>query len=170
MDTHNIYTIPLRELKAGKYQFEFELDDAFFQAIEKSDIQHGDVSVDAEVERHNNMMTIDFHLEGEVEVACDRCLDLFYIPVEADNVLSVRFSSLLADGEQEYMAEEDSEEDVLFANPTDDELDIAHYLYESVCLSLPIQRIHPDDENGNSLCDPEVIKYLKQHELKENKD
>jgi uncharacterized metal-binding protein YceD (DUF177 family) len=163
VNTHNTYAIPLRGLKIGVCRFDFKLDDAFFQIIEGSEIQHGSVSVDAEVERYNNMMIINFYLQGEVEVACDRCLDLFYIPVEADAVLSVRFSNLMPDN-QEYLAE-DSEEDIIFVDPSDEMLDVAHYLYESVCLSLPIQRIHSDDENGNSLCDPDVIKYLRQHEV-----
>lgn len=168
MDTQTKYTIPLRNLKVGKHQFEFELDDKFFQNINGSEIQHGNVTVEADVERNNMMMTVNFYLEGEVEVACDRCLDLFYIPVESENVLSVRFSNLLSDTDEEYYAEEESEEDIVFVDPSDDELDIAHYLYESVCLSLPIQRVHPDDENGKTLCDEDVIKYLKQHEVNNN--
>ena len=165
MDINNTYKIPLRGVKAGKYSFEFKLDDAFFQSIEKSGIEYGEVYVEAEIERHNNMMIINFHLEGEVEVECDRCLDLFYIPVEADNILSVRFSSIMGEN-QEYLANEDCEEDVLFVDPNDDSMDVSHYLYESVYLSLPIQRVHPEDEDGSSLCNPEVIRHLKQHEIK----
>ena len=38
--------------------------------------------------------------------------------------------------------------------------DISPFLYEYIHLLLPVRRIHPEDENGNSLCDPEVIKML----------
>lgn len=164
VDKHHTYKIPLKGVKAGKYQFEFELNDDFFQKIEGSEIEQANIDVLADVERHNNMMTIHFHLEGEAMVMCDRCLDFFYIPIDTYNVLSVRFSNIVPQSD-EYYVNEDGEEDVLFADPNDDVLDIAHYLYESVCLSLPIQRTHPEDENGKSLCNPDVIKYLKQHEI-----
>lgn len=165
MNRNNTYTIPLRELKAGNYQFDFKLDDAFFRGVETSEIQRGIVNVEAEVEKHNNMMLINFYFEGEVEVECDRCLDSFFIPIEFDSTLSVRFSNLMPNDEDGYFDDENSEEDIMFANPKDDVLDISHYLYESVCLSLPIQRIHPNDENGCSLCNKNMLDYLSQHKI-----
>jgi len=28
---------------------------------------------------------------------------------------------------------------------------------------VPLRRVHPDDSNGHSLCNPEVLKILKAH-------
>lgn len=158
----NKYTIPLRELEVGMYQFEFDLDDEFFSSFEGGEVQHGDVTAVLDVERHNNLMLINFSFDGEVEVICDRCLEAFFIPVESEFGLSVRFSALMAEQGADIDVEDETEEDIMFVDPADDELDLATYMYESVCLSLPIQRVHPNDENGNTLCNPEMMKYIQQ--------
>ena len=36
--------------------------------------------------------------------------------------------------------------------PGEDEVDLAQYIYESIVLSLPYQRVHPEGE-----CDPEML-------------
>jgi uncharacterized metal-binding protein YceD (DUF177 family) len=41
-------------------------------------------------------------------------------------------------------------------------LDISGWLYEFVMLSIPLQRVHPDKENGEPGCNPEIIKLLNQ--------
>ena len=28
---------------------------------------------------------------------------------------------------------------------------------------LPIQKVHPDDENGKSTCDPDMLKKIREH-------
>ena len=38
-----------------------------------------------------------------------------------------------------------------------------HFVYESIMLALPIQVLHPDDENGNSTCNPEILKIMNEH-------
>ena len=43
------------------------------------------------------------------------------------------------------------------------ELDLSQILYEFIVLSLPYQCIHPVDNQGNSTCDPEMIKQLAMH-------
>jgi uncharacterized protein len=49
-------------------------------------------------------------------------------------------------------------------NEKEHEFDVSQYLYEYIHLMLPIQKVHGTDENGNSLCDPEVIRYIKETE------
>jgi uncharacterized protein len=52
--------------------------------------------------------------------------------------------------------------------PVDEhELDMKQYFYEYILLALPIKRVHPDDKNGNSTCDPEMLKKLKEHIISE---
>jgi len=40
--------------------------------------------------------------------------------------------------------------------------DLAPYLYEFIHLALPVRLIHPDDENGNSTCDPDMLRRLEK--------
>ena len=41
------------------------------------------------------------------------------------------------------------------------ELNVAQYIYESICLSLPYQRVHPDDGEGHSTCDPDMLSRFR---------
>ena len=34
-------------------------------------------------------------------------------------------------------------------------------IYESICLSLPYQRVHPDDSEGRSTCDPDMLSRFR---------
>jgi uncharacterized metal-binding protein YceD (DUF177 family) len=47
------------------------------------------------------------------------------------------------------------------------ELDLTHFLYETIELALPTQLIHPDDENGNPTCNPEMLQKLAELAPKE---
>jgi len=43
-------------------------------------------------------------------------------------------------------------------------------IYEFVCLAIPIKKIHPDDENGNTTCDPEMIEKLDKYVVREGEE
>ena len=34
---------------------------------------------------------------------------------------------------------------------------LSQYIYESICLSLPYQRVHPVGSDGKSGCDPDML-------------
>jgi uncharacterized metal-binding protein YceD (DUF177 family) len=40
--------------------------------------------------------------------------------------------------------------------------DVSPFIYEFIHLSLPVRRVHPDNEQGESTCDPEVIRLLEE--------
>ena len=41
-------------------------------------------------------------------------------------------------------------------------IDISEMLYELIMLSIPMRRVHPNDEAGNSTCDKTILKYLSE--------
>jgi uncharacterized metal-binding protein YceD (DUF177 family) len=52
----------------------------------------------------------------------------------------------ISDEEGEY------DGDVMWINPADNEVDFTQYIYESIVLSLPYQRVHPEGE-----CNPDMM-------------
>ena len=58
----------------------------------------------------------------------------------------------------------------MYVSPDEDQIDIRHYVYESIMLSLPVQRVHPDNEKGRTQCNKEMLKLLKQHSNKKDKN
>jgi uncharacterized metal-binding protein YceD (DUF177 family) len=155
--TNNLhsYGIAYGSLPQGKHSFRFEVDDAFFRRFEGSEISEGRVSVSVDAEKAGSFMVLTFGMEGSVKVACDRCLDEFLTPVAFEGTLTVSFT-----GE----AEEDdfSENEVMNMQPGDTEADLAQYIYESICLSLPMQRLHPNDKQGRSACNKDMLAKLQE--------
>ena len=94
------------------------------------------------LERGEAMLTLDVTVDGSVVVECDRCLEECRIPVHYQGRLLVKFS----DEVHEYDGE------VMWLLPMEDEIDLKQYIYESIVLSLPYQRVHPEGQ-----CNPEMM-------------
>ncbi|MBW6502221.1 MAG: DUF177 domain-containing protein [Bacteroidales bacterium] len=148
-----LYVIPLSVLKAGTNNFDFEIGREFFESFEESEIREGQLRVSVVADKGSSHVDLEIRIEGEVSVCCDRCLEMFGFPLECVNRLLIR-----------YGRERDEADPVIIMLPADEhELDIKQYLYEFIHLALPIKRVHPDDENGASSCDPLMIEKLNKH-------
>lgn len=150
MDYLKNFAIPFRGLKLGDHHFEYVIGEKFFDCIEYSEIKKGNVSVEIEMNKQDRMLIFEFSINGTVEVVCDRCLSLFDFHVSGNETFYVKIG-------EEWLEESD---DVLIIPESEHEFNISQLIYEYIMLMLPIQRIHPDDENGNSTCDPEMLDKL----------
>lgn len=151
MDVLKKYTIPYKGLKVGSHTFEFEVDDRFFQAFEASELHRGHAHVKVDLDKQSRMMSLAFEMEGEVEVVCDRCLEEFMLPFTYQGTLQVRFSE----------TEQESDGEIMWISPNEPELELAQYIYESINLSLPYQRVHSEDAEGHSLCNPDMLSRFR---------
>jgi uncharacterized protein len=146
------YTLPFSGLSEGKHQFEFSVDNHFFAEFENSEVENGELSIQVELEKRSTYLRLTFAIKGVVTLICDRCLENFNYPVESNRELLVKFSEKPVEDEAE----------LIYLHPSEFQVEIAQYIYEFVILSLPIRRVHPDGEDGNSLCDPVMIKKLEE--------
>jgi len=145
------YNIQFVGLEPGNHIFEFEVNDSFFEQFEFSQIQHGKIHVNVDLEKMERMMIFNIRLTGDVLVTCDRCTNEFYFPIEDDQKLIVKLGA-------EYVEES---EDVVIIPETDYQVNLAAYIYEFIHLALPVRLLHPDDEQGNSTCDPDMLIRLQ---------
>jgi uncharacterized metal-binding protein YceD (DUF177 family) len=144
------YTIGISGLKEGRHKFELEIDDKFFENFEESEIKEGSLIADIELEKRSSHMDLSIRISGKVKVCCDRCLEMFFYPVGCENRLLVKFGRKIG--------EEDP--DIISLAADEHELDLQQHLYEYIHLALPIKRVHPDDADGKSTCDPAMLKKL----------
>jgi uncharacterized protein len=154
-----LFFIPVSGLKEGHYLYDFEIGKKFFEDFEESEIIEGNLRASVDLEKRSSHFDLIFKIRGEVKICCDRCLEMFLHPIACENRLLVKF------GEKW----DDNDPDIVTIPADEHELNIKQYLYEFIYLELPIKRIHPEDKNGNSLCNPEMIKVLKQHVINEDK-
>lgn len=151
------YIIPINDLKEGKHHYEFDVADGFFDAFPESEVKSCSIHVDVELLKRSKGIETFFGLSGKVKVTCDRCLDEFEMPIEYEGHLCF---------EQGDEAGELSDELVVLPRG-ESHLDLKQYIYEFISLSIPCQKYHPEDENGNSGCDPEMLKRLKDISVSE---
>lgn len=146
MEVANRYSIAFKGLKNGAYDFVFEIGRSLFEAFESPEIKDGACRAEVRMERGESLLTLDVAIGGHVVVACDRCLEDCEVPIDFSGRLLVRIS----DEEHEYDGE------TLWLHPCETEVDLAQYLYESIVLSLPYQRVHPE-----GACDPAMTERFR---------
>jgi uncharacterized metal-binding protein YceD (DUF177 family) len=147
------YAVRISGLGEGDHNFSFELDNQFFALFEHSEISEGEVLAEVVLEKKPGVFSLHFTLKGQVEVICDRCLESFMTDVSTSQSIFVKIGE--TPGEVE--------DDVLMIGRDDHEIEVAQYLYEFIILALPYQKIHPDDEEGHSTCNMEMLKKLDAH-------
>jgi uncharacterized protein len=146
------YAIGFSGLKEGRHTFDFEIDDKFFEKFEESEIKEGSLFAYIELDKRSTHLDLLIKINGKVKVCCDRCLEMFFFPVECENRLLVKFGTKIGDDDP----------DIISLPAEEHELDLQQNFYEYIHLALPIKRVHPDDQNGNSTCDPAMLEKLKE--------
>ena len=152
------FIVPINGLAQGRTEFRWRVGKEFFESFENSEILDANLEVEAFAEKSGRFIGIDCEIEGDVTVACDRCLEELRLPVETGFRLSVKFGQEPADSSDAA----EGEREIVWLPESDAEFDLAQAVYDYVCLSLPVQRVHPDGE-----CDPVAVKYLSSEDDQE---
>ena len=149
MSVNSTYSIDFQGLSTGVHHFEFDINDTIFSLWEESEIEHGHGRAMVTLTKHASMLELETVIAAEVELACDRCLEDFILPVDFQGELVVKLTDEVVDQE--------SDGEVMWLSPQADRLSLAQYFYESIMLSLPYQRVHPDIAK----CNPEMLKRFR---------
>ncbi len=152
------YIIPVAGLSLGNHQYTYVIDDSFFSSYDYFDTNKGLVNLTIDMIKESNLMDFKFNFEGDIELRCDRCLDTFSLHIKNNFRLIVNYGS-------EF--EEISDEIVTIPH-SEASIDLSQFIYEYINLMLPIKKVHPDDEFGNSLCNEEMIDQLENYTEKKS--
>lgn len=147
------YEIPFKGLKEGNHQFKFELDDRFFEKFENSEVEKGILKAKVNLTKQSTLLILEMAVKGKVELMCDRCLNNYQQKIKNKSKLFVKFG----------IEAKEMSDDVIVIPLDEYHINAAQYLYELVILGLPIKHVHPDDKDGNSTCDPEMVEKLNEY-------
>jgi uncharacterized metal-binding protein YceD (DUF177 family) len=153
---------PLREfeiafvgLKPGEHTFQYEITDSFFENYGPQDFTNCEATVKLLLEKNNNFFLLKFEIGGKATVNCDRCGQPFVLQLWDDFNQVVK----LVDNPEEMVDDEDA--DVAYISKAESHLNVAEWIYEFINLSIPMQRIHPNNSDGKSGCDPKILEMLE---------
>ena len=159
-DKKEEFKLRISGIERGKHSFSIDCDNAFFEVAEIPDLHEGDVKLQIEMDISDKIVTLDLHFKGYVTLPCDRCMEPVNIDMDFTDNLVVKLMP--------WIEEPEEEDNLWIVNENTYELDLFHFVYESISLALPTQILHPDDENGNSTCNPEILKKLEELTPHEN--
>lgn len=149
------YKIQFGGLSMGEHQFEFDINNKFFEQFSESEITEADIQVKANLVKQNTLMHIMFTFEGTVKLSCDRCLIDYNCPISGREKLVIKHGN-----------PEESNDEILVLKEGLEEVNFAQYLYEFIELSIPVRKVPCEDEelDIDVECDEETL--AKFNELK----
>jgi len=150
------YSIRLKDLKEGRHEFRFELDDDFFEKTENNLFCKGDITCHLTMDKHNSIIAMHFDLSGHIQVACDRCVASIDLPLSGDYRLILKYRE---DASPEEMAAMENEGIVLVA-AEDNTFDLRPYLRDFSLLMVPAKLVYACREKAPYPCDEEVLNKI----------
>ena len=155
MKTMEDFDISFFGLKEGKHQFEYKIENQFFEAFKYDEYLDSEVLVNLEFIKKNTLFELNFSAKGTIEIACDVSNEPYDQPINGTLSVVVKFG-------EEY---NDDNEEILILPHGEFQINVAQFIYEMIVLSVPSKRIHPGIEDG-TLQSP-VLKKLNELEKKE---
>ncbi|MBI35257.1 MAG: hypothetical protein CMP67_07835 [Flavobacteriales bacterium] len=139
------FLISFEGLKLGEHDFKFLIDSTFFRELEYSEIQEGKVVIDALFIKSERLMEMELNFKGEVIVPCDLCGEDLVQTIDFEESLVIKTG-----------VQQDEDEGIIIVDRDETKIDIGHYLYESISLSLPLKRVHEQVE-GKPKCNETLL-------------
>jgi len=140
------FKIDLKGLTAEVTTLDFDLDNAFFDALDETEVESGSLHVSLSIRKASGFFELLFHTVGTIDIVCDRCLDLMEQPIETDNRLVVKFGST-----------DSEDDDTVIVDENEGILDTSWFIYEFIALAIPIQHVHAPGK-----CNPAMTKALEE--------
>ena len=131
MGKFTAYKLPLKSLAAGTYDYEYHLGKQFFTDMESADIHDADLDVKLAVTHKRDIYRLDFTITGTIT-----------------HSIAVKYG-------EDYNDEAD---DLLIIPESDNFLNVAYMLYDTVALTIPIKHVHPMGK-----CNRQMSAMLRKH-------
>jgi uncharacterized metal-binding protein YceD (DUF177 family) len=151
------FLIPFIGLKLGKHNFEYQINNKFFENFDFDEYESSAIKVDLVFDKKSTFMELSFKHKGFVNVACDTTGEMFDLSIKGKIKVVVQFG-------EEFNNDND---ELLIIPHGEHQLDISQYIYEMIVLSVPIKRMHPGIKDGT--LQSETLEKLNELRVKESK-
>ncbi len=167
------FDIQIYKLSNKLHEYEYSIKDAFFAKFEGEIVESGNFLIKVALDKRENLIEANIFFNGHLNLVCDRSLKDFKQPTSLEKKVLFKY------GDEEV----ELEEDVFIITKSTQTINLAHFIYETIALEVPLKKIHPDeqvededtneyiyiddtldsDEEDSDLADPrwEALKNLK---------
>jgi len=165
MSQHREYEIAFVGLKPGIHVYEYRIEDKFFVPYGEQDFENCMANIKLSLDKNNGFMQLKFDVDGELNVACDRCGNT--LPTQLWDEFNIIVKIV---DDPEVMNEQEEDPDVYYIARGESHLHLADWIYEFVNLSIPLQKMCREEEIGGPKCNTEVLEKLRKMEEDVTKD
>ncbi len=151
------FLIQFSGLKLGKHQFEFQIDNKFFEHFEYSEFNDANINIAITLDKKSTLLEFIVKHKGTVKVPCDLSNEEFDLPIKGKMNLLVKFGD-------EF---NDENEEIIILPHGEFQIDISQYVFESIVLSVPTKRVHPGIKDGT--LETDALKNLEKFAPKNSK-
>ncbi|MBE9488456.1 MAG: DUF177 domain-containing protein [Bacteroidetes bacterium] len=162
----SIYIIDINDITSKNDSLNYTIDKEFFSSFENDEVLDANCDVKILIEKSNNSTKFDLTIEGTLSVQCDRCLEEVIFPIDFYTVIYVKSTSEI----EENTWNDNGEDEILWVNPNNATIDFKQYIYDSLMLSLPMQRTHGNENIGEQECNSDILKLITFVEEKEEEE
>ena len=149
------YKVQLSSLSEGKHEQDFEITTEFFKNMENTDVLSSDIKVHLEIVKKNDVYDCTFHCKGMLHIPCDRCLDPLEHEVDTTYKVIVKYGETYDDGA----------DNLLIIPYSDNNLNVAYILYDTILLTIPLRHVHPMGK-----CNRAMVTALSRHKTEVDDD
>ena len=150
------YRVNIVGLSNKVHHFDYELDEEFLSLYGRDLYSKGSFVANVTLDKHETFLEVDFEIKGSAQLVCDRSLEVFDQPVEAQRKMVFKYGEV----------DEELSDEIQVIHRDTVSLDLGQFFYEFIGLALPMKRLHPrfQDEDGN---DEGTIVYTSEGEANE---
>jgi uncharacterized metal-binding protein YceD (DUF177 family) len=166
MSNRREYEIAFVGLKPGVHEYNYPINDKFFEEYQEQDFKNSAANVRLLLEKNNSFMLLRFQIGGKAEVVCDRCSNDLPIQLFEDFTVTVKMVD-----DPELMNNQEEDPDVYYISKGESHLYVKDWIYEFINLSIPMQKTCDYENMDGPHCNPsarEVLNKLKHAEQRQN--
>jgi len=162
MKALKLYDIKFSGLKNGKHQYRFHLNRSFFDNFDYDEFEKCDIDILINFNKSDNLLEFNISTQGTVNVPCDISGEHFDQNIEGQLDFIIKFG-------ESY---NDDREDLIIIPYNSHRYNIAQQIYESVILSIPAKRVHPEVISGKMATENTkfIINYNSDLKTEEDKE
>lgn len=157
MSRRREFEIAFVGLKPGVHEYNYEINDQFFEAFQQQDFRNCKANVKLLFDKKSSFMLLKFEIGGTMEVTCDRCNNNLPLNLWDEFTITVKMVD-----EPELMNKQEEDPDVYYISRGESHLDVANWIYEFVNLSLPMQKACEFEKMDGPYCNTSALDMLQK--------
>ena len=159
MDYLEGFSIPIKGISIGVREYQFSIDNKFFNYFEDSLISVGNYKVNLFLDKRERMFVLNFEISGVFDSKCDRCLAKINIPSLIDYKVFLKFGIVEKNKKSKEI------DDVIFIDEGDFSYNLSNIIHQLIMLSMPLSNTYDCENDPNPKCDFEMLDRLEVEDI-----